>query len=85
MKELEIYDRANAVNSRDDLVNFMEYMCKSISSGEISKLNSYEVVDGCINFTSGIDKWCAYRSIPFDEKPTWSLVAWIILAGAMND
>lgn len=85
MNIMKAYERADKISSRSDLVAFMEAISKSIASKEFPTLKSYEVMDGCESFTADIHAWCAYRNIPFDEEPTWSLVAWIILAGALND
>jgi len=80
-----LQDTADSVSSRDDLVRFIGILTKSILSGEVPMLKSYEVMDGCESFTANIHGWCRNQNIPFDEKPTWKLVAWIVLAGAMND
>ncbi len=81
----DLQDMAHTVNSRSELVHFLDLLGKSIVDGEAPTLTSYEVMDGCENFAANLHAWCAYRNIPFEEQPTWSLVAWIILAGALND
>ncbi len=80
-----LIDMANKVSSLEDFDNILCDIMIRISSGEIKKLNSYEVIDGCESFASRVESWCEYRGIPYDGTPTWSLVAWIILAGVLND
>ncbi len=81
----KLQDMADSVATREQLVRFLDVLGKSISSGDVPNLKSYEVLDGCENFAADLDGWCMHQKIPFDEQPTWSLVAWIILAGALND
>ncbi len=81
----KLQDMADLVATRTDLVLFLDILVKSIVEGDAPTLVSYEVMDGCENFTANLDGWCMHQRIPFDEQPTWSLVAWIILAGALND
>lgn len=85
MKALELQKIANKISSRDDLVEFLSMLGNSIGKEDLKILNSVEVVDGCESFAAGLDGWCLHQKIPFDETPTWSLVARIILAGVLND
>ncbi len=85
MTDDELMTFAHKIDTRGDLVKFLDTLGEAIVEGEIKTLKSYEVIDGCENLAASLDSWCAYRNIPFDEQPTWSLVAWIILAGALND
>lgn len=85
MSKMNIMNEADKVETRDDLVRFLDILGHSIVAGEVVTLKSFEVMDGCENFAAGLEGWCMHHKIPFDEKPTWKLVAWIILAGALND
>lgn len=85
MNATESYEAANKIKNQDDFVKLLVLLKKSIVRKELPELKSYEVVDGCENFAADLESWCAYRDIPYDGTPTWSLVAWIILAGVLND
>ncbi|GEM_PF-6444020 len=81
----KVYEDADKIITRDDFVDFMGKLHGSLFDENAPRVSSTDVVDGCESFSADLHAWCKHRNIPFDEKPTWSLVAWIILAGVLND
>lgn len=85
MNIMDAYKKADEVKSQDDLMRLLDETKMSIINKQMPDLMAHEVMDGCESFTAGLKNWCAHRGIPYDGTPTWSLVAWIILAGVLND
>jgi hypothetical protein len=80
---MDIYEKFNKIESREDLVDFLEELMVDLeenrSGWENDTLERY--LDGMWGWLQDLDGLCKNKNIPVPEQPSWQLIGRMLLAG----